>query len=113
MRTITGKIIFPPALAVVRTARTLMEIRDLSSADVPPIALAQRHFSHPILQGNGQIPFDIEVPTVEPNRTLSLYVHVSLDGSGRVRSGDLMTTKHYAVPSSGLVLYLEIPVDFI
>ena len=110
MRTITGKIILPPNVPVVCVEQILIEVRDVSFADAPSITLAQQQLRQVTLQTNGHIPFEITVPDVEPNRVLSLYVHVSLDGSGSVRSGDLLTTRHYEVPNSGPVLPLEIAV---
>jgi hypothetical protein len=53
------------------------------------------------------------VPDVEANRTLAFRVHVSLDGSGSVKSGDLLTTTHVAVPGAGQAAQLEVPVKVI
>jgi hypothetical protein len=53
------------------------------------------------------------VPEVEPNRSLALRVHISLDGSGQVKSGDLLNTTHISVPTTGASGTLEAPVAVI
>ena len=63
-----------------------------------------------MLNPNGNIAFKLQVPEVASNRTLVIRAHVSLDGSGKVKSGDLLTTASYPVPTTGIPPILEIPI---
>lgn len=110
MRTVTGKIVLPANAPTVSAGQILVEVRDISLADAPSTIVAQQRLSNISLKPNGQIRFEITVPEVESNRTLSLRVHVNLDESGRVRSGDLLTTANYPIPSKGTPVPLEVPI---
>lgn len=113
MRTITGKIVLPANTPAVGADQVLIEVRDVSLADAPSTVVMERKLTNVELQPSGQIKFRMRVPEVEESRALSLRVHVSLDGSGRVKSGDLLTTAHLPVPSSGPAKSLEVPVTLI
>src|SRR5437868_2630966 len=101
MRTVTGKIVLPANTPTVNASLVLIEVRDVSLADAPSTVVAEERLSNVALRPNGEIRFKIPVREVESNRTLSLRVHVDLDGSGRVKSGDLLTTANHPIPNRG------------
>lgn len=101
MRTVTGNIVLPAGAPSVTAKLVLIEARDVSLADAPSVVVAEQRLTDVPLRPNGQIGFRILVPDVESNRTLSLRVHVSPDGSGHAKSGDLLTTANYPISSTG------------
>ena len=113
MRTITGKVVLPTNVPEVKAGQVTIEVRDVSEADAPSTVVAERRLDNVALKSKGEIKFKIAVPEVESNRTLALQVHVSLDGSGKVKSGDLLTTTHVAVPGAGKAHEIEVPVKVI
>jgi putative lipoprotein len=110
MRTITGEIILPEKTPAVNAGQVIIEVRDISLADVPSQLIAEKRLDNVALKPHGRINFSILVPEVEANRTLTLRVHISLDGSGRMKSGDLLTTATYPIPNTGTPAPLEVPV---
>jgi uncharacterized lipoprotein YbaY len=110
VRTIKGNVDLPANTPKRKAGSVLVEVRDISLADAPSTVVAEQRLEDVPLEPNGQIGFKLQVPDVEPNRTLSLRAHVSMDGSGQVKSGDLLTTAHHPVPSTGTPDSLEIPV---
>jgi len=113
MRTITGKIILPKETPAVNAGQVIIEVRDISLADVPSKLITEKRLDNVALKADGRINFNILVPEVEANRTLTLQVHISLDGSGRVKSGDLLTTAIYPISNTGTPAPLEVPVAVI
>jgi putative lipoprotein len=113
MRNITGKIVLPANVPADKAGQVTIEVRDVSLADAPSTVVAERRLDNVVLEPNGEIKFKIPVPEVESNRTLGLRVHVSLDGSGKLKSGDLLTTTHIAVTDAEQVPEIEVPVKVI
>jgi putative lipoprotein len=110
MRTVRGEIILPEKTPAVNAGQVIIEVRDISLADVPSQLIAEKRLDNVALRPHGRINFSIPVPEVEGNRTLTLRVHVSLDGSGRAKSGDLLTTAIYPLPNTGTPLPLQVSV---
>ena len=113
MRTIKGEVIFPPDAPSTKSGLVKIEVRDVSVADAPSTVVAERQIKNVPLKPNGRIKFEIPVPELPENRTLSLRVHVSPDGSASVKSGDLLTTAHYPVPSTGTPAPLNVATTVI
>jgi uncharacterized lipoprotein YbaY len=101
MRKILGFVMLPPETPETRAGLTLIEVRDVSLLDAPSVVIAEERLEDVALEPGGAIPFSLDTPEVEASQSLSLRVHISLDGSGRVQSGDLLTTMHYPVPDRG------------
>ena len=110
MRTIKGQVILPANAPAVDAGLIVVEVRDVSMADAPSVLVAEERLSHVALRPGGRIEFKLIVPEVGPGRMLSLRAHASLDGSGRVKSGDLLTTASHPVPSTGPLLVFDVPV---
>jgi putative lipoprotein len=113
MRTVRGKIILPGNAPKVSADHIIIEVRDISVADAPSKVVAENRLSNVKLEPNEQIDFEIPVPEAEPNHTLSFRVHINLDGSNVTSSGDLLTTAHYPVPSTGTPKPVELSVEVI
>jgi putative lipoprotein len=113
MRKIRGSVVLP-ADAPRRTARRLVvEVRDVSQADAPSVVVAQHQMTDVPLEPNGRVSFQFDVPDVLPERALSLRSHLSLDGSERVKPGDLLTTASHPIRTSGPQEPLIVPVKLI
>ena|SRR5687768_4495461 len=113
MRTVKGEIVLPPNAPSEKAGQMVVEVRDVSLADAPSTVLAERRLNNVSMKPNGRIKFQLSVPEVSGDRTLSVRVHVSLDGSGVTKSGDLLNTASHTVPSTGKPAPLEIPVSVI
>ena len=91
----------------------LIEIRDVTLADASSVVIAEERLDNVSLKPGGRIAFKLPTPEVASNRMLSVRVHISLDGSGRVQSGDLLTTASYPVANEGTPAPLEVRVAVI
>ena len=113
MRTVSGEIVLP-ANAPSKTAKqVLIEVRDVTMADAPSVVIAEQQFANVALKPGGRIAFKLSVPEVASNRSLSVRAHLSIDGSGRAQSGDLLTTASYPVPNAGTPPPLKVQVNVI
>jgi putative lipoprotein len=96
-----------------RAGLVLIEVRDVSLMDAPSVVIAEDRLEDVALEPGGAIPFSVETPEVPRSRSLSLRVHISLDGSGRVQEGDLLTTQSYPVPDRGAPPSMQVRVQVI
>lgn len=113
MNIIKGEIILPENAPETRAKKVFVEVRDVSMADALSTVVAEQRLENVNLKPGGRIRFKATVPEVEANRSLALRVHISLDGSGQVKSGDLLNTTHIPVPTTGATGTLEAPVAVI
>lgn len=110
MRSITGDILLPLNSPTGTASVVLVEVRDVSAADAPSVVVAQQRLIGIALYPGGHIPFQLQATEVAPNRSLSLRVHISLDGSAQAKPGDLLSTSRYTVPNRGAQASMEVPV---
>ena len=101
MRKISGQIVIPSDCPIINGAKILIEVRDVSRADAPSIVVAHSQLVDVNLQPNDRIPFSLDVPEVSESQSLNLRIHISLAGDFDIKSGDLLTTRSYPVPSRG------------
>ena len=80
----------PPEDAVVR-----VEVRDTSIADAPAVTLGS---ATGLVRGHGTWLETVEVEVDELPVGCTVFVHVDVDGDGRVSSGDYLTTQSYPIP---------------
>jgi len=113
MRTVSGDILLPANAPTTKAGQMVVEVRDVSLADAPSVVIAEQQMADVQVRPHGRIPFRLAVPEVAANRSLSVRVHVSMDGSGRVQSGDLLTTASYPVANVGDVESLVVRVNSI
>jgi hypothetical protein len=109
MRSIRGEIVLPDDAPPIDAGLVVVEVRDVSLMDAPSVVVADwRRDRVPILAG-ARIPFELEVPERAPGSSLSARAHVSLDGSGVVRRGDLISAAIVPVPATGEVGPIDVP----
>ena len=112
MRRIRGEIVLPADSPAAAAGLVLAEVRDVSLMDVPSTVVAEwRRTDVPVAPG-GRIPFELDVPEGDQGRSLSVRAHVSFDGSGVVRPGDLLTVTVIPVSPRG-VGPIEVPTAVI
>lgn len=101
MRKILGEIVLPSNAPEASAGKIITEIRDTSLMDAPSEVIAVRVTENVEIGPGEHLLFELQVPEVEGGRSLSLRVHISLDGSGRVKEGDFLTTSNIQVPNTG------------
>lgn len=74
-----------------------VEIRDTSLADAPAVMLHQVNTVVPLVTRTMALPVKLELASVPAGTTV--WVHVDMDGDGRVSKGDLITVESYPVTS--------------
>jgi hypothetical protein len=110
MRTLTGKIILPSNSPSIIANHIQIEVRDVSFMDVPSQLVAQRQLDQVHLRPNGEVKFEMSIPEDKPGRTFSIRVHISAEGSGQVKPGDLLTTVSIPIPNTKILTPIEVPV---
>lgn len=96
-----------------KQARVLIEVRDVSMADAPSTIVAHEYIDKVALGPDREIPFQLSVPEVAPNRSLALRVHIDIARKGQVSAGDLLTTAHIPIAATGTQATLKVPVTLI
>ena len=87
-----------------------IELRDVSDQDAPSQVLSRQILTDVPVGPGMRLPFDFQGPTATAGRALSLRVQVDMH-PGRVHApGDLLSTQSYAVPATGDVLGVTIPL---
>jgi putative lipoprotein len=110
MRIVEGEILLPANTLITQALHVVIEVRDVSLADIPSTLVAQQRLDNVALRPQGRIRFNISVPEVEPNRSLSIQVHIDIDGTGLIKAGDLLTTTNISIPNRGTLPLIEVPV---
>ena len=103
MRPVSGEIVLPTNTPRRKAELVLVQVQDASVQDAPAEVLAETRLENVALEPEGRVPFRLDVPEAAPGRRLLLRVHVDLAGTGRVSSGDLLTTAAHSVPARGPV----------
>ena len=76
-------------------------IEDVSRADAPAQVVAERLLDDVPLRGVAALDVVVEVDSVDPRQRYACRVHADLDGTGRVSSGDLLSTQSHPVLTQG------------
>ncbi|MCC6176305.1 MAG: YbaY family lipoprotein [Chloroflexi bacterium] len=97
---VTGDVVLPPGSPAFRDATLHVQLRDTSRADARSAVVAnevRNGISH--TSGCTRLPFALRVPTgLDSRATYLLHVHVDLNGSGKIESGDFITMASHRVP---------------
>ena len=88
-----------------------VEIWDASLADAPSVLLAKQILHDVVLTSNGSMEAILEVPQASAHQVLIGRAHISIDGSGEVKSGDFLTTSYVEVPHNLGSNKLTLPVS--
>lgn len=109
-RTIEGWVQLPAADPGAPRGDLLVELRDVSLLDAPSRVLATARFSETPLGAGHRLPFQLQAPAAGEASVLNL--RVQLQGQAGAGAGPLfLTTQSVAVPPSGDVLGLVVPVE--
>jgi uncharacterized lipoprotein YbaY len=112
-RVLRGAVVLPSGATTADRALVLVEVRDVSLMDVPSVVTAEWRRDGVRVGPGARVDFELRVPPAAPGASLSLRAHVSMDGSGVVRSGDGLTTTSVPVPAAGPIPPLEVPVTIV
>ncbi|HXQ70133.1 MAG TPA: YbaY family lipoprotein [Pyrinomonadaceae bacterium] len=101
--TVRGQVVLPNVELPNQTADLIVQVEDVSRADAPSQVVGEQRVSGVQISPGQVLPFEIEIPTgqVDPNRSYSVRAHVDMTGSGKVETGDLITTQSYPVLTQG------------
>ncbi len=110
MRRVFGTVQFPEATPSMR-AEVVVEVLDVSRLDSDSRRLAVHQRASVEIGPRARLDFDMDAPRGARGASLSLRVHVDLDGSGLVSSGDFITTTSIPVSESGDCGPMEVPVN--
>lgn len=113
MRNVKGSIVLPPNTPSVLAKCVHVIAEDVSMMDAPSIKMAEQKLENLKLNPNEEINFSLPVPEAAAGHSLSLRVHIDLDGSNRITSGDLLTTAQYSIPNQGSAEGMRVPVQLI
>ena len=113
MSQIRINIMLPPNAPRQPAKRVSVEIWDASLADAPSILLATKLLHDVALAPNGTIEAVLEAPAPSVNQVIIARAHVSMDGSGEVKSGDFLTTRFVEVPQHLGRNILAVPVSLV
>ncbi len=89
---------FPSGERPAEAARVVVRVEDVSRADAPSVTVGQNVLEQVQLPpGEAPLPFEIRLPrsAIDPKKHYSLRIHVDVNGSGAVTSGDFMSTTAY------------------
>jgi putative lipoprotein len=110
VRTVEGSIVLPADIAATTARSVLVEARDVSVMDAPSTVVAETRMTDVPVGPGERIPFRLDVPEVDPSRTLSVRAHVSLDGTPAITTGDALSVTHIPLPAAGPVDRLDVPL---
>jgi putative lipoprotein len=102
-RTVQGEIVLPHTDVPSESADLVVQVEDVSRADVPSVVIADQRQSGVPLRSGAILRFAVEVPDdlVDERDSYSIRVHIDLTGSGEVEAGDLISTRSYPVLTRG------------
>src|SRR4051794_22413423 len=110
MRRIEGSIVFPADATEAVAREIAIELRDVTRLDAPSLLTAERRLHNVRISPGLALSFALEAPESPGSHDLNLRVHVDLGGTGGALPGDFLTTVAVAVPTSGEVRDLRVPV---
>ena len=110
MRKIAGEIFIPSDCPIIKGAVALIEVRDVSRADALSTLVAQTRLDNLSFRPGDRIRFSLNVPEVSSTQSLDLRIHISCTGSKDIKSGDLLTTSSFPVPSHGTSEHISVLV---
>jgi putative lipoprotein len=101
--TVRGQVVLPNVELPNQTADLFVQVEDVSRADAASEVVGEHRVSGVPVRAGQVLPFEIEIPTgkVDPKHSYSVRAHVDMTGSGKVETGDLITTQSYPVLTQG------------
>ena len=113
MRVVRLNIALPPNIVGGIAKSVSAEIWDASLADAPAVLLSNNLLQDVVLIPNGNLETGLKVPSTSAKQILIARVHISMDGSGQIKHGDLLTTSFVEIPLKLEKDRLTVPVVLI
>jgi uncharacterized lipoprotein YbaY len=95
MPLVTGTIRLSEPAPAARAASTIVQLLDVTYADESSRIVAEQ-----ILEGAGG-EFSLAPASIDPQGYYTVFVHVDLDGDGRISAGDYVSTESCPVLTFG------------
>jgi putative lipoprotein len=114
-RAVRGEIVLPASPVPTKPVDVIVQVEDVSKADAPSTVIGQKHQTGVSLHPGGVLPFLVEVPTdrIDERGSYSLRVHIDVSGSGKVETGDLLSTESYPILTRGYGDQVQVRVRLI
>lgn len=98
-RSVRGRIALPPEIPLERARAVRIQVEDTSRLDAPSIVVAEQCLEDIDLESAAEVPYCVDVPddAVEVGKRYSVRVHVDVNGTGDVTTGDYVSTAAYPV----------------
>jgi putative lipoprotein len=107
MPTVRGSLSLPDNAP--HTAATVrIRVEDVTRADAGSVVVGEQVLHDVSPRG---LRFEVPVAEIDPNARYVVRVHVDLAGTGRVSSGDLLTTQSVPVLTRGAPDTVTVPVS--
>jgi uncharacterized lipoprotein YbaY len=96
---ITGDVTVDAAAAPISGATLTVRLEDVSRTDASSKVIAQVTIPYVSLEAGGSrsIPFQVEVPEMDPNARYILSAHLDVNNSGEITAGDYITMESVPV----------------
>ncbi|AKB25509.1 hypothetical protein MSMTP_2040 [Methanosarcina sp. MTP4] len=109
---IEGNILFEDLEETIEEVTVYIRLDDVSLADAPSTVISENVIENvSVSPEENKVPFTLGFPELVANRTYSLYVHVDVDGDGKVSKGDYVTTMHNGVPTDQDTVNMDVTVE--
>ncbi|MEK6736303.1 MAG: hypothetical protein AABY47_07015 [Pseudomonadota bacterium] len=113
MKNVRISIALPANILSKQAKNILVEIRDASLADASAALITEKQLHNAVLAPNGNLEVVLNIPETNPKQILIVRVHISIDGSNQIKSGDLLTTSFIEIPADLGNNKLIVPVTLI
>ncbi|MCP9212954.1 YbaY family lipoprotein [Streptomyces cucumeris] len=108
---LSGIVSLPADAPAGQAARVVVEVRNVSRADMPSSVVGAQVLTDVPLSPGGHVPFSVKVPgELVPGDAYGLRVHIDVSGTGFLERGDLVSAHANPVPA-GSVAGLIAPVS--
>ena len=111
-RVVRVEVRIPGDAVPVAASRVVAQVEDYSRADAPSPVIGETVRSDVVFEADGRERFRIEIPpgAIDERNMYSVRVHVDVDGSGSIDTGDLITMRSYPVLTRGHPDEVEVEV---
>ncbi|HII00769.1 TPA: hypothetical protein HA351_03650 [Methanosarcinaceae archaeon] len=109
---IEGNILFEDLDETIEDVTVYIRLDDVSLADARSTVISETVIENvSVSPEENKVPFTLGFPELVANRTYSLYVHVDVNGDGKVSKGDYVTTMHNGVPTDQDMVNMDVTVE--
>lgn len=94
VRTVKVRLHLPPGVKPMAGAMLHLKVEDVSFADRAAPVIAETVSGYP---ADNRAEIDVPVALVDPTMSYSLFLHISIDGSTRIETGDFISPQVHPV----------------